>query len=515
MKSHLGNKGYTIYKNSISSEKLEQIKKDLTVVPFVPGGYGAPSGTDGDTEKYTVFLESNQKIYVPYYYGLRHFGQPTDPSRLYEGDPIDVHFTSQLRENQIPVVQTYLNAVAPGLHDDKAEKSGGLLELYTAFGKTALALYIVSQLKKKTIVIVHKEFLLNQWVERIQQFLPDAKIGRIQGDIMDVEGKDIVLGMLQSISMKTYPESLFRSFGFLIIDETHHISSKVFSQALFKIVTKYTLGLSATMNRKDNTTWVFKDFLGEILYKSAKRELDQQVIVRAIDFYLNDDEFNETKLNYRGDPQYSTMISRLCDSNHRTRFIFQVLTDMVEENTNQQIMILAHNRSLLEELYTMIQHNHLTSCGYYLGGMKPLALKETETKKIVLATYAMAAEALDIKTLSTLIMATPKTDITQSVGRILRDKNRSAPLIVDFIDYHQIFKNQWEKRKSFYRKEGYKIIRTSNDVYHKNVNLSSFWKIIFDPSLSCKNGEKHGAEKPGKNKEEYNFYDVCMIKKTI
>ena len=113
-------------------------------------------------------------------------------------------------------------------------------------------------------MIVHKSFLLNQWVERIQEFLPTAKIGRIQGPIMDIEGADIVIGMLQSLSMKNYPESTWSCFGLMIVDECHHISSEVFSRALVTIVTKYTLGLSATMKRKDGLTDVFKMFLGDI-----------------------------------------------------------------------------------------------------------------------------------------------------------------------------------------------------------------------------------------------------------
>ena len=57
---------------------------------------------------------------------------------------------------------------------------------------------------KKTLVIVHKSFLMKQWEERILQFLPNARIGKIQGEIIDIENKDIVLGMLQSLSVKEY-----------------------------------------------------------------------------------------------------------------------------------------------------------------------------------------------------------------------------------------------------------------------------------------------------------------------
>lgn len=108
---------------------------------------------------------------------------------------------------------------------------------------------------------------MNQWIERIHQFLPDATIGKIQGQVIDVENKDIVLCMIQSLVSKEYPSHLFESFGFTIIDEVHHISSQTFSNSLFKVVTKYMLGLSATMERKDGTTKIFKMFLGDVVHK--------------------------------------------------------------------------------------------------------------------------------------------------------------------------------------------------------------------------------------------------------
>ena len=114
-----------------------------------------------------------------------------------------------------------------------------------------MALNIISKLKRKTLVVVHKSFLMNQWEERIHTFLPSAKVGKIQGDCMDIEGKDIVLGMLQSLSSKVYPEDMWDSFGLCVFDECHHLSAEVFSKVMTKIVTPYTLGLSGTMTRKD------------------------------------------------------------------------------------------------------------------------------------------------------------------------------------------------------------------------------------------------------------------------
>jgi len=130
---------------------------------------------------------------------------------------------------------------------------------------------------------------------------------------------------------------------------------------------------------------------------------------------------------------------------------------------------------------TIITSDVKPTIGYYVGGMKQTHLQETETKQIVLATYAMAAEALDIKTLSTLVMITPKTDITQSVGRILRMKHDN-PIIVDIIDTHELFQNQWTQRKRWYKKSNYKI-STTNSVKYSDMKTTD-WFVAFEPKTA-------------------------------
>ena len=475
--TYLGQKGYTILKSDLSVTQQQYIKEQLLIKPCTPG---APIAID---KSFPAYRESDKKLYVPRYYGEQLFGKPNE-SKITEGDDISLEFQGSLREMQVPVVNAYLDKVISGNNGISGNNSisggGGLLELPCGFGKTSISLYILSRLKKKTLVIVHKEFLMNQWIERIQQFLPNAKIGKIQGQIIDIEGKDIVLGMLQSLSMKDYPASLFDSFGLTIIDEVHHISSEVFSCALFKLVTKYMLGLSATMERSDGTTRVFKMFLGDVVYKQ-ERSKDEEVIVRGIEYQTNDNEFNELELDFRGKPASSKMLSKICNYNRRSEFILKVLDDMIKENPKQQIMIIASYRNILNYFYEAINHKQIATVGFYVGGMKETALKKTEEKQVVLATYSMAAEGLDIKTLTTLIMATPMTRIEQSVGRILRQKHENPPIVVDIIDTHSNFQNQWAKRRRFFKTQNYKIIQTTSSTYTTDI---SKWKTIFVPNTS-------------------------------
>ena len=233
---------------------------------------------------------------------------------------------------------------------------------FTVTHNTVMSLNLISQLRTKTLIVVNKEFLLNQWMERIQEFLPTARVGRIQGPVIDIDQKDIVIGMLQSSSMKKYPSSTFDSFGLTVVDEVHHISSEVFSSALFKIVTKYMLGLSATMERKDGTTNVIKMFLGEVTYKGVSDE-QHQVLVRAIEYRSPDVAFQETEYDFRGNPQYSKMIVKLCDYGPRSDFIVRVLEDLIQENGQKQIMILGHNRSLLTYVHDAIVRRGFATVG--------------------------------------------------------------------------------------------------------------------------------------------------------
>jgi len=583
LNTYLGNKGYTILKSELSIKHQLLIKEMLMVKPYVPGSPVQVQKT------FPAYRESDKKIYVPRYFGEELFG-PAKTNKITEGDDINLEFKGTLRDYQEPVVNKFIDYV-------KTEKTlGGLLELPCAWGKTSASLCICSQLKKKTLVIVHKEFLMNQWIERINQFLPNARIGKIQGQVIDIDNKDIVLAMLQSLSMKDYPSTLFDCFGFTIIDEVHHISSETFSNALFKIVTKYMLGLSATMNRKDGTTKVFKMFLGKVVHKVERKD-EHNVQIRAITFKTNDSDFNETTLDWQGKPQISTMISKLCSYSKRTEFIIKVLTDFIEvDNVNKnviethkkgmdlnnpnceiclknnnyliknsccdtikyclpcvqeiegktkipkcpnckkrlkyeqhyienpyvkpleqlQTLILSHNLNVLHYIYNKIVCKNIASVGYYVGGMKELELKKSEKKQVVLASFSMASEALDIPSLNAEFLITPKTDIVQSVGRILRAKHSFAdPIIYDIKDNHEVFQKQWLKRKAYYKKQNYNIIECDSYNYNKDfIN----WKTT---NNSCKKNisneedeeqdEDEDEEEPEEKKDKL-VSGICLLK---
>lgn len=485
--AYIGKKGYTIPKASLQKDDLEFLKKDLFVKPEIFGNY-----TNDDSTSFPVYRENDKKIYIPRFYGINRYGKSFN-NELSPGDDIQLDFTKTLRDYQTNIVNIYMNSVnVPiSLIEHSSLGSGGILEVPCGKGKTVMALKIISLLSKKTLVIVHKEFLMNQWIERIEEFLPGARIGKIQGTTFDIEDKDIVIGMIQTMYDREYSMNTFSSFGLTIIDEVHRIGSEQFSKTLFKTITPYMLGISATLQRKDKLTKVLHMFIGEKVY-GEKRQDDDEVCVRCIKYISKDNEFNETELDFRGKPKYSTMITKLCNYGPRSDFIIRVLNNMILEHPSSQIMVLCHNRSLLTYLFESIQHKNFATTGYYVGGMKQKDLQETETKQIVLATYAMAAEALDIKSLSILFMITPKTDITQSVGRILRIKHEH-PIVVDIVDNHDLFQNQWNNRKRFYKKCNYKIIGSDSLQYD---GRNTKWKTIYEPNDKNKGDDEDKPPPP-------------------
>lgn len=475
--AYLGKKGYTVPKSVLLPEDYVYLKKELFVKPVVMGQAQEESA-------FSVYRENDAKIYLPRFYGIHRYGLP-GRSEIQEGEEVDIDFVGDLRDYQQNIVQTYVDhCKKPICRGSTNCGGGGILEVPCGRGKTVMGLKIITALcnepakGKKTIILVHKEFLMNQWIERIADFLPSARVGKIQANKLEIEGKDIVLGMIQTLFSRDFPANTFDCFGLLIIDEVHHIGSEMFSKTLLKIVTPYVLGISATVERKDKLTKVLYMFIGPKIY-SEERKQDDAVMVHGIYYKTTDEQFSETEYDWKGQPKYSTMISKICDYGPRSDFIVKVLTDVLKLYCSEekgQVMILSHNRSLLTYLYNAIEYRKIASVGFYVGGMKERDLKETEEKKIVLATYSMAAEALDIKTLSILIMATPKKDIEQSVGRILRVKHDN-PIVIDIIDPHALFQNQWQTRKRFYKKCNYGILTIDSSKY-KGMLKEDGWNNV-------------------------------------
>ena len=310
IKTTLSRNGYKIKKSELNIKTLKEIKKDLTVNPFVIGDFG-----NGSEKRFSLFMESPSSLYIPRFYAQEKFGEPTI-NKMEEGESIHLKFNGSLRPEQQPIIKLYQEACT--------KRGGGLISLKCGGGKTVLALYIIALLQKKTIVIVHKDFLMTQWRDRIQQFLPEARIGKIQQNTIDIENKDIVLAMVLSLSQKEYDSEVFSSFGLAIFDECHHLGAEVFSKSMAKVASKYMLGLSATPDRKDGLRKVFEWFIGPMVYFTKEKNEDY-IETRIYEYYDEDPIYSKLSLGRNRKQCMPRMINNICNYYPRTQLIVQTV----------------------------------------------------------------------------------------------------------------------------------------------------------------------------------------------
>ena len=451
----LTKRGYSFLKDEIPVKQLEKIKQQLSVKPNVNTDYGpAPPS-------FKIYLESQTKLYIPKHYALREFGEPQH-IKLNTGETKNFNFVGELRDKQIPVVTAFMDSCDTTKPYTKASR-GGIISVPCGFGKTVIALYLLSEMRKKTLVIVHKEFLVNQWKERIGQYLPDAKIGIIQGNNYDIDDCDIVIGMLQSISMKDYPESLFQDFGFCIVDECHHIAAEVFSRSLYKVNCQFMLGLSATPKRKDGLSKVFEWFLGPYVFiDKTKREV-RKVETTMVHYRHASPLYCREEMTGFGKTCIPRMITNVCNFTRRTYLIVGLVKYLLE-NAERCILVLSDRIEHLRIINKLLRDGGETSVGFYIGGMKEAQLKASESCRVILGSYSMSSEGMDIPCLNTLILASPKSEIEQSIGRILRRPHETVvPSVYDIVDNFSIFRNQAMKRRSFYEKKEYSLFTSLVD----------------------------------------------------
>lgn len=450
----LSPRGYAVMFDSM--EEVNALRKELTAKPLVNKNYSF--GKEAPT--FLLFKKSLQQpclTFVPKYFGLQRFGVP-QTYRPSEGQNApNLMFKGHLRPSQ----QEPADAIVEACKDPA--RSGGIINIQCGGGKTVLGIYAACMLKRKTLIVAHKDFLLSQWRERIHQFAPDAVVGIIKGNKCQTVDADFVLASIQCMSMKDYEEGMLRQFGTLIVDEVHRSGTEVFSKALMCCTPKYSIGLSATVDRKDGMENAFKWFIGDIVY-SNKEHVKNVRVIRAI-FNSEEEPYSNIVEISPGKPNMSRMINNITASRERNRWICDLLVSNADKEPRRKFLVLSDRRAHLRELQKMLEVSGRLECGFYIGGMKQCELEESAKKRIVLATFSFASEGFDLPSLNTLFLVSPKASVEQSVGRILRDKSSQVqPLIYDICDKFSLFYALGNKRRSLYKESGYEIVR---EIYKK------------------------------------------------
>ena len=422
-------RGVEVDKACLDARTVTRLRRDLTVAPF--------SLNDPFPKSFRVFLESPTKYVVPLHWAREVW--PTLEDARPEGDDVALEFAGSLRADlrqpeAVRAVQTSWEACG-----------GAMLCLPVGFGKTTCALYLAAALGKKTIVLVHKAFLKDQWKERAAQYLPGCRVTEIQGDVCDTSG-DVVVAMIQTLLSRKYPASTFAPFGLAVVDESHHLGAREFSTCMWSVCCRRVLALTATPDRRDGLTRVVSWFAGPVAFR-VRRENQEATTVRVVKYACPDFD-QPMPTNRRGDVCFTTTVTRLVENEGRTRAVAALAADLAAGRDG--VLVLTHRRQHCADLAAAVRELGV-ECGTYVGGDK--AAPDT---RVIVATYALTSEGFDLPRLTGLVLATPASDVEQSCGRVMRGS--SSAVIVDVVDQWGLCHAQAAKRRAFYARSGFRVL---------------------------------------------------------
>jgi len=409
--------------------------------------------TRGIPQSLYLYKQRGDYIYIPRNIALdvepAYWGTPLEyKDETVDGQEVQYNSKIDLWPKQESAVDALANTV------------DGILVAPCGSGKTVMALDAISRVNRTTLILVHKEFLQEQWAENIRIYLREEP-GVIRGSHHNWKDRKIVIAMLQTLySQRGYLSQDFLNWpGLVITDETHRISAPTWSEVIQLFPAKRRWGLTATPNRPDRLEIIFKAHIGNPVYKIPEQGLKPIVYRVATKVYVPHNQYIN---RYNNKMNRANLISYLVSHTERNRKILAYLINAAR--AGRQILVLtervAHAKFLKRSLEHNIKDNGVTT-SLFIGETTKEERASAVLQDVIFATSQMAKEALDIPTLDTLFLVTPSSSpitIQQSTGRILREcEGKKTPMVLDFIDSNNITMNMGRKRLKIYEHLGYDI----------------------------------------------------------
>ena len=381
---------------------------------------------------------------------------------LFEGKPLDVQFHGELRPEQQLAVDALIQADI------------GVLSATTAFGKTVVAAKMIAHRKVNTLIIVHTKQLQTQWIERLQTFLELAtkKIGRFGGGRKKMTGF-IDVALIQSLTKHTDIHQILSQYGYVIVDECHHIPSLSFDNIIRQVKAKFITGLSATLLRKDGRHPMITMRCGRILHhvdakaQANSRPFEHYVFVRPTNFQPAKQMNDNLRI------QFQALYDELIHDDSRNQMICNDVLYALKKGRSPIILTERneHLDILQKLLITQVQHLIILKGGLSAQTMKQALLQlasiPMNQERVILATGRFVGEGFDDARLDTLFLTLPiswKGTIAQYVGRLHRLYNTKKEVYVyDYTDFSvPMFARMFQRRANAYTAVGYKIIQPAS-----------------------------------------------------
>ena len=378
------------------------------------------------------------------------------------GTPLEVEFRGELRPDQHAAAEAML------AHDT------GVLAATTAFGKTVLAAWLISRRAVNTLVLVHRQQLMEQWVERLSQFLgvPANSIGRLGGGRRKLNGS-LDVALLQSLVRKGTVDDVVAGYGHLVVDECHHLSARSFELVARRAKAKFVIGLSATVARKDGHHPIIFMQCGPVRHRvdakaqAKARPFEHRVMVRPTAFRAASEAGADARI------EFQQLCGGLVHDDPRNAMICADVSDCLCEGRHPLVLT---ERTEHMDILAVALGRHGASVIRLQGGMGKKSLRSAldrlaaeRTNLVLLATGKFIGEGFDDPQLDTLFLAMPvswRGTIAQYVGRLHRlHEGKSEVRVYDYADLNvPMLARMFDRRCEGYESIGYSLLLPASAV---------------------------------------------------
>lgn len=442
-------------------------------------------------ERLYLYEETDTKLRIPR--GLldeilRDFPKAEINNHCLDRGRIGVTFTGKLRFDQDSALE------------DLLVKDNGLLSAETGFGKTVLGAALIGKRQRRTLILVHNQQLLEQWLDRLSQFLtfeeevpvrytPSGRkkkmghIGQYYG-AKKWRSRLVDVAMIQSLSKLDSVSELVNDYDMLLVDECHHTSAKMFEKVVAAFAGPYLYGFPATPERKNGHEPIVFQRIGPILHQAGARQVgfNKQLELKFTGFGKFD-------LKKSKSSQFTDLMEWIAKDKDRNQLILKDCKLALEEG--RKILVLTRRRDHIDNLVHQFQAQGIKKVFALSGQSKKKErqdileqLNKLDEKEafILISTGSYIGEGFDLPQLDTLVLAAPlswKNNLIQYAGRLHRDfPGKDFVKIIDYIDIHVPYlEKMFHKRQVAYRKMNYQL--KEGKVAQTLYSVSNYQKALF------------------------------------
>ena len=468
-----------IYLSTIPPEDVTRMKKDLTVRMVV----GPPSNQQTREEKLFRLQKDKKKqsfISVPRAYGLRYLQDNEMQFRRVKTNVPSIkdriRMTKNLRPHQVEALENGLEACI--------RYGGATISAHCGFGKSFTGAALAHRLDGVTLVLVHMDKLADQWVDSIYNYFEGAYVLKkptaeqlLQSKQLNPESASakVVTHIIMTVQflVSKPPGQLEQPFvdflkhvGVILADEAHIIPAKKFRTCIHALgLIPYRIALTATPERKDQLHhWTAATF-GEIVFRSDPKDFHDGGLFESIMLpksvrLLSLQQTNEIKRKY-GYPVptrvvkkcYVTDLEQLVLNPEYNRIMLDKLDEVMQENPTRCTMFISFYKSHLHILRILLRERGYEVYSLF-GSERDVSDEKLKPGTVLVTSYSLGSTAMDYKNLNTLFLASPRTDVLQTIGRILR--NPKNMLIIDMVNAQNYsHAKQYAERKLQYEYYGF------------------------------------------------------------